>query len=158
MSNFNLTRISQDMFDETVMENMNEFEMSLQDAVTETVTQFTSQSVDLSELDTTGGIGRQDLLDAISILKDSALTSSTYDTNVILKTIDLLRDLCMNSPFSARNKALMRTSGGLNALYSHISDNKNSEILIKSLSLLETLSENESKLLPIPLLLITAVV
>ena len=150
MSNFNVTRISQDMFDETVKENIEEFEMSLQDAIAETVTQFTSQSVDLSELDITGGIGRQELLDVISILKETALNSNTHsndDINIILNTIEKLRDLCISSPFSVRNRALVRTTGGLNALYSHISKNKSSEILIKSFNLLELLSENDSKLI-----------
>lgn len=47
-------RITQETFDEVVRENMDEFEMEKQQALEDAVSQFKTQGVDLTNIDTTG--------------------------------------------------------------------------------------------------------
>ena len=44
-------RITQDTFDQVVNENINDFEMTPEDAIKDAIQQFTSQKVDLSAID-----------------------------------------------------------------------------------------------------------
>ena len=47
-------RISQKTFDETVRENIEEFEMEKEEALAEAIEQFKTQGVDLTNIDTSG--------------------------------------------------------------------------------------------------------
>jgi histone H3/H4 len=61
-------KITQATFDEVVKENMEEFDMDVKEAIADAVKQFTSQAVDLTDIDLSGGVGKQDVLDAIARL------------------------------------------------------------------------------------------
>ena len=135
MASFTGKKISQATFDEVVNENIAEFEMELKEAIADAVNQFTSQQVDLSDIDLSGGLGKQEVLDAISVL-----TSTATDAEISTALTTLI-DLCNEKhELSKRNVILMRSEGGLNALHMLLQPNQNTELLLKSMRLLESIS------------------
>lgn len=60
-----LKRINQDTFDEVVRENVEEFDMSLVEAIKEACDQFQKQGVDLSTVDLSGGAEKQEFVSAV---------------------------------------------------------------------------------------------
>ena len=135
MASFSGTKkITQATFDEVVKENMDEFEMDLQEATADAVKQFTSQAVDLSDIDLSGGVGKQEVLDAIGKLL-------VADDEEIVRALTTLASLCNEKhELSKRNVILMRTEGGLNALHTILRFAQNTEVLVKSMRLLESVS------------------
>ena len=73
-------RISQETFDQTVTENMEEFEMEREEAIADAVSQFKTQGIDLSNIDTTGRADRREeqeqLSQAIRTLEREALAAA----------------------------------------------------------------------------------
>ena len=61
-------RITQPTFDEAVKENMDDFELSMEDAIKDTIKQFIGQGVILDNIDTSGGVGMEELSSAITII------------------------------------------------------------------------------------------
>ena len=59
-------RISQETFDQTVTENMEEFEMEREEAIADAVSQFKTQGIDLSNIDTTGRADRREEQEQLS--------------------------------------------------------------------------------------------
>lgn len=57
-----MKRISQDTFDEVVKENMEDFDMELDEAIKDAIEQFTKQGIDLSNIDKSGGKDRKEIL------------------------------------------------------------------------------------------------
>ena len=80
--------ISQSTFDEVVKENIDEFDMSLEDAINDAINQFKSQGVDLISIDTTGGIGREECLKYIN---DIINMSNNNNNNNILNDEDIIK-------------------------------------------------------------------
>lgn len=133
-------QISQETFDEVVQENIDEFDMTIEDAVKDAVVQFQKQAVDLSNIDTTGGIGRQEMLDAIERLSQSVSNSQQLD---ILKSISDIKVLCDKShPQSARNVMLLKQKDGVNNIIKSLAlfDN-DQDGFVKVSKVLQELSE-----------------
>lgn len=79
MSAFNGKRISQETFDDVVRENVEDFEMEKAEALAEAISQFKSQGVDLSNIDLTGGEGREEMEEAMKKMKAVATDNAIYD-------------------------------------------------------------------------------
>jgi len=132
-------RISQETFDEVVQENIEEFDMNEKDALAEAIKQFQSQGVSFANLDISGGIGRAEMLEAMSELASCSvigLFSSSIET--IQKVSLLCGDKC---EMGARNRMLMNPNG-LNSLHKLFKANTHAETLIGALNLLTFLSKN----------------
>eukprot|EP01032_Pedospumella_encystans_P037776 gene37776-42788_t len=65
-------KISQETFDDVVRENIEEFDLDDKAALEDAINQFKKQDVDLSSIDLSGGIGRQEIIDAIKTLEESS--------------------------------------------------------------------------------------
>jgi len=115
-------KISQETFDEVVEENIVDFEMSKEEALADTIKQFQSQGVDLSCLDTSGGIGRQELLDHIKTLeayvqldKDTIHQQESIDN--VVNAMNSLCTMCAklngtaSNEYALRNQTMMKTNG-----------------------------------------------
>lgn len=148
-------RITQDTFDEVVDENIEEFEMSKDEAIKDAWTQFNSQGVDLTDIDLSGGVGKQEMLDAIAGITvnnssstagataDATSSSNTDNTEKIVTNLDILKVLCSDShSMSKRNLVMMRSKGGLDALHALMLPTQTPTVLVKALTLLEIVSTN----------------
>ena len=67
-----IKKISQETFDEVVKENIEDFDMSQKDALKDATAQFLKQGVDLSNIDLSGGIGKDEIMAAIKLLCSSS--------------------------------------------------------------------------------------
>ena len=69
-------RITQETFDATVQENIDEFEMDREEAIADAISQFESQAVDLSNVETSGRADRkkeqEDLMESLATLERAA--------------------------------------------------------------------------------------
>lgn len=144
-------KISQETFDEVVRENVEDFEMEAPEALAEAISQFTSQGVDLSSIDITGGIGRQDVLDSIERVKEIAFKNDEFDANtgtsVIKYTttemITRLKDLMsycdkeQNEHYERNRKMMYRD--GLNALHALLVPEQDDEVLRLSCNFMNVL-------------------
>ena len=79
-------RISQETFDDVVRENVEDFEMEKEEALAEAINQFKSQGVDLSNVDLTGGAGREEMQEAMKALKQMATDNVVYDVKTDTST------------------------------------------------------------------------
>ena len=140
-------RITQDTFDEVVTENIVEFELSKDEAILDAWKQFSSQGVDLTDIDLSGGVGKQEVLEAIALITPRKTSIAAADTECpndeVVINLDILKALCSDDhQMSKRNLVIMRTKGGLDALHSLLFPSQNAIILVKSLTLLELVSTN----------------
>jgi hypothetical protein len=146
-------KITQETFDEVVQENIDEFELSKDEAIFDAYKQFSSQGVDMTDIDISGGVGRQDVLDAIAVLKThgsltavEAAAADCVSANNVLDNIAILSRLCTEShDLCKRNLVMMRSNGGLDAIHLLMFPTQNAAILAKSLTLLEQVSTNSGK-------------
>lgn len=134
-------KISQETFDEVVRENVEDFEMEAAEALSEAISQFRSQGVDLSSIDITGGIGRQEMLDSIESVKEIAFKNDEFDANTgnsVIKydateMITRMRGLMshcdkeQNEHYERNRKMMYRD--GLNALHALLVPEHNDELL-----------------------------
>lgn len=125
-----LRRVTQETFDEVVKENVEEFEMSQAEALEEAVKQFGSQGVGLVNIDTSGGIGRQEMLDELGRLAEGGVAA-----------LQALQALCDAShAMGARNRMLFVTHrSSLNALHALVDASQPAEVLLSASRLLKTL-------------------
>ncbi len=141
MSKFigNSNRISQETFDEVVAENVEEFEMTLEEAVQDAIVQFQKQGVDLSNIDRTGGEGREEMLDALEALRK--LSVPVQEVSHALTVISTLCALCDKShQFFHRNLNLMNEKGGLNELLLHVDATEDRSIILSVTRFINDLS------------------
>ena len=137
-------RISQETFDEVVRENQEEFDMSLPEAVSDAIEQFRKQGVDLSNIDVTGGEGRQEMLDAISVVH--SLSVPVADVASALTALQTLQALCdKNHVFSKRNMNLMNDQGGFNDLFLHFVLEEEVSVMLQVVKFIAELSANSGK-------------
>lgn len=125
-----MRKISQETFDEVVEENINDFEMSKEEALADTIKQFQSQGVDLSGIDTSGGIGRQELLDHIKTMEKYLCLSKDQihmeeQVGNVVQSLQELKRMCLPldenrtpNKFASRNQHMFQTNGGLATLHS----------------------------------------
>ena len=111
--------ISQDAFDSMVVENMEDFDLQKAEGLAETISQLKTMGKDLSNIDITGGEGREELLKCIVGLKEMSPADSD-ESNIQL--LSSLTAICQDKhPLGPRNQNMMRTNGGLSALLGVIS-------------------------------------
>lgn len=137
-------RITQPTFDEAVKENMDDFEMSKEDAIKDTIKQFIGQGVILDNIDTSGGVGMEELSSVITVIVSYALsllptadgTPSGNDVNIddIINAFTSLRNLCRKTcQFSIRNRKIILQDGCLTKLYLLLNQDSLSYIVLESL-------------------------
>lgn len=147
-------RISQETFDDVVRENVEDFEMDREEALTEAISQFNSQGVDLSNIDLTGGEGRQEMEDAMTLLHTMAKDNQVYDaktdtstekytTEEIEKGLLAVMALCdpKKCKLSERNRNMM-SPDGLNTLHALIKVGQRQELLRLGMNFLNVLSRD----------------
>lgn len=135
-------RISQETFDDVVKENIEEFEMEKDDAVKEAIAQFRKQGIDLSNIDLTGGEGRQQLLEAIATVQNTSIrTANASKLDTLLSAVQEIGTVCDKShACSRRNLLIMEEEGGFNALQWHLDSNEHPTVIAKVLKVLMDLS------------------
>ena len=136
----NLKRISQETFDSVVEENVNDFEMMPAEALADAIKQFQSQGVNLSNIDTTGGIGRAELLGAIDRVK-------LGEIETLASSLSDLEALCTeNCEYMTRNLNFVNSHGCVEAV-SKLLALPNEQRTIKQLALkvLITFCRNHGK-------------
>jgi len=150
-------RISQETFDEVVTENVEDFEMEPAAALAEAVKQFTSQGVDLRNIDTSGGIGRAEMEAAMAALKTFATNNDVFDAKInstiqqysieqqveVLKSISIMCDAACEQ--NIRNREMMNPTG-INSLLELLSPDMVPEVLTEAESLLANLSKASEEL------------
>lgn len=138
-------RISQETFDEVVRENVEEFDMDKAEAIKEAIAQFRKQGIDLSNIDLTGGEGRQQLLDAINTLQNTALhVADAGQLASLVTAIAEIGTVCDKSHMcSRRNLLIMEEEGGFNALQWHLDATEHSDVIAKVLKVLIDLSNQQ---------------
>lgn len=139
-------KISQETFDDVVKENVEEFDMDPKDALEDAINQFKKQGVDLSSIDLSGGVGRQEILDAIKNLEDSSKGSLVDE--VVLSAISALTALChKDHEYMSRNRMFMINHGGINSLHLLFDPRNSEQVLLATMNFMEDLSRNNGKLL-----------
>jgi hypothetical protein len=135
-------RISQQTFDDVVKENIEEFEMEKDEAVKEAIAQFRKQGIDLSNIDLTGGEGRQQLLDAIATVQNTSIrTADAAQLGTLLSAVQEIGAVCDKShACSRRNLLIMEEEGGFNALQWHLDPNEHTTVVAQVLKVLADLS------------------
>lgn len=137
-----MKRITQETFDEVVKENIEEFDMNLEEATKDAIDQFTKQGIDLTNIDTTTGEGRQEVLETIQLIK-------TLDQHSIEKQkelLTLLESFCnIKHPMYLRNLTLMIHQDGINSLQLHLLPSTPKDILIPLILLLNNLSSTRGE-------------
>lgn len=147
-------RISQETFDDVVRENIEDFEMEKAEALAEAINQFKSQGVDLSVIDLTGGAGREEMQEAMKMLKQMATDNVIYDVKTDISTSKYTSEeveaalrgvmaLCDSKKCELfeRNRKMMNPEG-LNTLHSLLLVDQHQEILRLALNFLNVLSKD----------------
>jgi hypothetical protein len=138
-------KISQETFDEVVRENVEDFEMGDPEALADAIDQFNKQGVDLTAIDTSGGVGREEIMDAIKELERCSKEPSAGSaaTLAALAGVVLLCDKA--HAMQARNRVYMMSQGGVNALHVLFDDKQEETVLVKTMELLDDLSRSSGK-------------
>lgn len=112
-------RITQETFDEVVRENIEDFDMNQEDAINDAKQQFLKQGVDLSLVDFSGGIGKEEYMQCVHNLQQSIAKS---DCDKILSSLhDLLELTNENYEHFQRNLRFIHSDGTLNSIHALIS-------------------------------------
>ena len=140
-------RISQETFDAAVAENVEEFEMSQAEALRDAITQFIGQGVDLTNIDTSGGVGRAEALAAIAALNAFASATSGGSTEDLLSQLTFLSSICDDkNMLSTRNQSLMLSQGGYNSLHVLIDGSRANEVTVASLKLISVICKTNGSI------------
>ena len=135
-------RITQETFDEAVKDNVEEFDMSLPEAIADAVKLFSEQGiVNLDDIDTTGGVGREEIVAVIDeVIRLSRDSLSIPDA--IESAVRSLHVLCDDkNEMSKRNQMLIMSSGGLTALYTVLQTRREIDVVRSTMILLTHLSK-----------------
>lgn len=135
-------KISQETFDDVVRENIEDFDLDQKAALQDAINQFNKQGVDLSNIDLSGGIGRQDILDAIKDLD----TSRKGSDEAILAALARITELCSKDhEYQLRNRMFVLNQGGVNTLHILFDVNRSIDVLVQTMILLEDLSKSNGE-------------
>jgi hypothetical protein len=132
-------RISQATFDEVVQENIDEFDMTKEEAILDAILQFQKQGIDLSSVDTTSGEGRKELMDIFQQLNDMPVPSPNA-ASLQSMIVQLTEATKKNHPLYKRNMILMYHQGGLNAVHLHFDVREDPTVQLAVINLLVQLS------------------
>ena len=124
------------------------------EALAEAINQFKSQGVDLSVIDLTGGAGREEMQEAMKMLKQMATDNVIYDVKTDISTSKYTSEeveaalrgvmaLCDSKKCELfeRNRKMMNPEG-LNTLHSLLLVDQHQEILRLALNFLNVLSKD----------------
>ena len=143
--------ISQNAFDAMVKENMDDFELSKASALAETIQQLKSMGKDLSQIDITGGEGRDEIIEMINIIKK--YTSESTHIDDFISTLVQLCTLCHDKHvLGSRNQNLVRSNGGMSAIINVISPNANIIVLKRAFDLLDIICRSNGMMFTMPYL------
>lgn len=144
-----MKRISQETFDEVIRENIEEFEMEKAEAIKEAVAQFRKQGIDLTNIDVTGGEGRQQLIDAINVVQSTAIHCDEAKIEALLAALTELQQSCNKTHIcSRRNLLILEEEGGFNALLWHLDINEHDAVLMKVAKVLTDLCSQQGMIDP----------
>ena len=130
-------RIQQGTFDDVVKENVEDFEMSLKEALKDAISQFETQGVDLTSIDLTGGVGREEVETAV---KQITVKPADMDEAVVLQGFHELMVLCGEKhEHSERNMSMMRMDGGMNAAMEFIEVGVSTSVIVAACKFLALL-------------------
>lgn len=143
--------ISQEVFDEMVLENIEEFELTKEESLLETIKQLKSMGRDLSLIDITGGEIRNQIINYIKQLKEYNNNLNNNLNNNFQEIIRSLQDLLFNNNNNNNNLSnnnntyqnIFRINGGIIILLSIINMNEYSKENIQlGIEFLINLSKN----------------
>lgn len=128
-----------------VRENIDDFGMTVSDALRDTIDQFQKQGVDLANIDTSGGIGKEEALTTITALIQSAeqflKEKSLESEDSLLKHIQSATTICSKAyNLYLRNINLFNERGGVNALHLLLEPQVPPTLLCKAMDLLQLVS------------------
>lgn len=130
-------RISQETFDTAVKENMEEFDMPLAEAISDALQQFRGQGVDLTNIDTSGGEGKVEIMAAISAVNAYVKDRSTSTVVDICQHLEALASQCDDkNSLSRRNQTLVLTEDCYNSLHYLLEEKYGDVVITRSLQLL----------------------
>jgi hypothetical protein len=111
--------------------------LKIEEALQEAITQLTNQGVDLSTLDTTGGIGRDDVIQAVEVIKQSAGKAEEYQNKDLVDALSNIKLMTTSSNvLSKRNINIVFKHGGWASILTLISIDRSASILIATLKFL----------------------
>ena len=124
--------ISQETFDAVVRENEEDFGLERSAAILDAISQFKSQGVDITGVDTTGGIGLEQLELSWACVEDSA--SSQEEKIEAFHT--LIRVCSDDFEYSLRNQNLFRIKGWYYKLLQLLDHNLHPSLLYEIMALM----------------------
>jgi len=139
-------KISQETFDEAVNENMNDFDMTKEDAIIEAVQQFKSQGIDLSFVEIVNDGSSKQYFDTLDKLPDSLspfdeiATIGSYIDNILLNCQE------SNSMYK-RNCNMLLVKGGLARLIDYVVMIDDENVLVNILTVIRTAAKLDGKML-----------
>ncbi|XP_045540199.1 armadillo repeat-containing protein 6 homolog [Papilio machaon] len=148
--------ITQETYDDVVKENMNEFDMSPEEAIKEAIAQFEAQGVDLSNIikDLNLNTGEEHLV-SLTVKKLKELSNAGQNNDeLVLEQLDILMKEC-NKDIAHRVRAgkegiytvLINLLEAKQKSYLKINDAKDAAIIIKVLNTLISLMDSQPDLL-----------
>lgn len=138
-------RISQETFDAAVLENIEDFGQSPGDALRDATNQFLKQGIDISNLDTSGGIGKAEFLTEVKKVIDYRDGASEITNEALLAAFIAIKQMCDDkAEFGKRNQNLLiagKVDRGFEAIHDIMSEAQPAAILVGALDLLGALSK-----------------
>ena len=120
-------------------ENIEDFGLSSEEALKDAINQFNKQGVDLTGIDISGGIGREEALSSIKNLVSVVRDSS--DFQLILEAISSAKKLCnKEETLYLRNIQLLMKNDGVNSLHLLLEPSKPTSILLSVFNFMEEIS------------------
>ena len=120
-------------------ENIEDFGLSSEEALKDAINQFNKQGVDLTGIDISGGIGREEALSSIKNLVSVVRDSS--DFQLILEAISCTKKLCSKEEtLYLRNIQLLMKNDGVNSLHLLLETSKPPSILLSVFNFMEEIS------------------
>jgi hypothetical protein len=139
-------RITQETFDDVVKENIDEFDMEPKDALLDAINQFGKQGVDLSNIDVSGGVGREEAIAAIAALVQISTEPTSLSPDRASPVLAEIEELCgERHELFKRNQNLLMTQGGVNALHALLDHDTNDHVLVAVCNLINLVSKANGK-------------
>ena len=133
-------------FDDVVRENIEDFGLDSVEALKDAISQFNKQGVSLSNIDISGGIGRDDALRNISDLMTAITAHISGSENDLLNCLSAAREICSKvEELYLRNINLFKDKGAINSLHLLLESNQNSILLLPTMLFLKELSSNSGR-------------
>ena len=125
-------------------ENIEEFDMSKSEAVQDAIEQFQKQGIDLSNIDTTTGEGRKELLEIFENVSSTPVPAPD-SASLLAKINQITNATKKNHILFKRNMILIYHQGGLNAVHAHFDVREEPTLLLAVINLLTQLSQSSGK-------------